>query len=233
MTDAILAAFPLRFLVANTDVQDDGDEVLLPRHVWEAWADLYPAGSPMLVEMIHLETGATRVVCAAGQFHVETNNHLYVPNWILQHMNQGDEEERHLFVRPVLETPPRATLIVLKPLDNALYDTDMRTLFEERLYTFHTLQTGTTLSVHLPELGGLEAYARVERLEPADLVVLGSEVNVEFVEPELAALAAETTDPAVLLPSAEETETAEERMARIRASWIQKMRGAGAGAQNT
>lgn len=238
--EEILSAYPLSFLEApqsRITLHEEGDEIILPRSIWEAWVDHYPAGSPMLVELIHPETGCTRVVCAAGQFHLETNNHVYVPNWILQPMKMGGATDQHeegmlLFARPLLETPPRATLIVLKPLDDVLYDTDMRTLFEERLYTFHALQTGTTLSVHVPELGGLEAFARVERLEPAELVVLGSEVHVEFVEREVSP-AAEVTNPTVLLPSVEETETAEERMARIRASWIQKMRGAGAGAQNT
>ena len=190
----------------------------------------------MIVEMTNIETGGSRFACAAGQFHLETNRALYAPSWILEHLGIHSDEAACI-VRPVVESLPQATLIVLQSMDSALYHTDMRALFEERLYTFHVLQKGTSLSVCAPELGGYEMCARVERLEPADAVVLGQEVNVEFLEPEGGVLefAAQRTptpppaDPALLTPPANETmgtaaaaETAEERMARIRAAWLQK-----------
>lgn len=235
--EEILFATPLSFLetrgaVAAPPIADDGDEILLPRRVWETWADLYPAGSPMLVELTHLETGHTRIACGGGQFHLETNNNVYVPRWILQHLEIGlDATETMVAVRPVLEQPPRATLIVLNPLDDALYHSDMRALFEERLYTFHVLQAGTVLAVNVPELGMYEAYAQVQRLEPADTVVLGPEVNVEFVAERAAT--PPPPEPELLIPngagggaaaSAVEEEPADVRMARVRAAWVERMR---------
>lgn len=241
--EEILFATPLSFLetraaTAAPPIAEDGDEVLLPRRVWELWADLYPAGSPMLVELTHLETGHTRIACGGGQFHLETNNNIYVPRWILHHLEiRLEATETMVAVRPVLEQPPRATLIVLEPLDDALYHSDMRALFEERLYTFHVLQTGTVLAVNVPELGMYEAYAQVQRLEPADTVVLGHEVNVEFVEQRAAT--PPPPEPELLIPNEEgvgagagggaaaaeaEEEPAEARMARVRAAWLERMR---------
>jgi hypothetical protein len=238
--EEILFAFPLSFLESRVaPIQEDGDEILLPRRIWEEWADLYPAGSPMLVELTHLETGHTRIACGGGQFHLETNNNVYVPHWLLRHLEIPEiESETLVVVRPVLERPPQATLIVLKPLDDALYHTDMRALFEDRLYTFHVLQTGTVLTVNVPELGMYEAYAQVERLEPAETVVLGPEVNVEFVEQEQepVAEADEENEKGVGEPIAgagagagagAEEEPAEVRMARVRAAWLDRMRGSG------
>jgi hypothetical protein len=236
MSEEILFAHPLSYFeTRQTPPPHDGDEIVLPRRIWEAWVDLYPAGSPMLVEITPIGIGYSRTVCAS-QFHVETNSKVYVPNWILQHLHVSceDEEGVLMMVRPVLEPPPRATLIVLKPLDSALYHTDMRALFEERLYAFHVLQTGTTLSVHVKELGNYEAYACIEHLEPASTVVLGHEVNVEFVQEEeqdekekeegVVATAAATETTAAASVTTETTETAEERMATMRAAWLQRLK---------
>lgn len=246
--EEILFAHGLSFLQLRRNqatVDEEGDEIVLPRSVWESWADLYPAGSPMIVEMTHVHTGITHYACT-GQFHVETNRNVYAPCWILQHLGIDvckSETESMVLVKPVLTPPPRATFIGLRPMDTALYHADMRALFEERLYTFHVLQTGTTLSVYVPELGGYEVQAVVERLEPANVVVLGTEVHVDFAEPEGGVpefapvppripTPPPTVEPEMLIPPAEETvETAEERMAQIRAVWVQKMRGgSGAGA---
>jgi hypothetical protein len=247
--EEILFAFPLSFLESRGNrvapIQEDGDEILLPRRIWEEWADLYVAGRPMLVELTNLESGHTRIACGGGQFHLETNNNVYVPNWILQHM-EISETEAMVVVRPVLQELPKATLIVLKPLDDALYHSDMRELFENRLYTFHVLQTGTVLTVPVPELGMYEAYARVERLEPAATVVLGPEVNVEFVAQEenekgvaeeaVAPATDETKAPASAgagagagagASASTEEPSAEERMTRVRAAWLERMRGSG------
>jgi hypothetical protein len=237
--EELLFAHPLSFLQLRpyqTTIDEEGDEIVLPRTVWEHWVDLYPAGSPMIVEMTHVHTGTTHYACA-GQFHIETNRNVYIPQWILQHIGfniYAGETDTLLQVKPVLTPPPRATFIGLRPMDTALYHTDMRALFEQRLYTFHVLQKETTLSVYVPELGGYEVQAVVERLEPADIVVLGTEVNVEFAEPEggvseFVTRVPPTTEPELLTPTEEIQESAEERMARIRAAWVQKMRGGGGG----
>lgn len=238
--EEILFSRPLSFLETRRGqplANEEGDEIILPRAIWEAWVDLYPAGSPMIVEITPIHTGVTRKACA-GVFHTETNRNAYIPHWILEHLeyDHSDEEGMMIAVRPVLTPPPRATLIRLKPMDDALYHTDLRALFEERLYTFHVLEVGTVLSVYVPELGGYEACALVERLEPADSVILGTEVNVEFAEQEEAVVRTPTPpppEPELLTPEAEDLEpqeTVEERMARVRAAWVQRMRGAGAGA---
>jgi len=77
----------------------------------------------------------------------------------------------------------KATKIVLKPLDNAAYHQDMRELMESAMNEFPLLQKHTQFSVVVESLGGYMIDIWVEDIEPAEVVQLGGEVEVEFTEP--------------------------------------------------
>jgi hypothetical protein len=84
-------------------------------------------------------------------------------------------------LQPLFEQPLSATKLVLKPLDRLAYDTDFRSVIEEYLDMFHVLQSGTTLTVPVKDLGNYEIAVYVETTEPDLVVRLGGEVEFEIV----------------------------------------------------
>ena len=85
-------------------------------------------------------------------------------------------------VTPVYDLE-KATKIVLKPLDNAIYHSEMRDLLEEAMMDFPLLQKHTQFTIYIEKLGNYPVDIWVEDCEPAELVQLGGEVVVDFAEP--------------------------------------------------
>jgi hypothetical protein len=107
----------------------------------------------------------------------------------------------------------RATKLVLKPLDPILYSGDMRALLEEALMDYPLLQKHTQFTVYLEELGGYPADVWVEDIEPAEVVQLGGEVEVEFVPEkgeEFATVASATVASATVAVPQELADSADE-----------------------
>ena len=175
MADAVLPSRSIRFL----EGVEHGDEIVIPKRLFDQWVDLFPEGQCMLAKLVGIETGLERIVCIGG---ADSTEFLYVPNWILQHL--GSDDETFLSIEPHTTELPPAIKITLKPLDNAIYHTDLRKEIELYLDRFHVLEAGTTLSVPLKDLDGYEIGAFVEAVEPPGVVRLGGEVFIEFLEPD-------------------------------------------------
>lgn len=169
------------FLPAADGLSEESDTVIVPESLWHTWLPLYPAGTPMLVDIRNDANGIERVVCL-GEPHREDTTTVFAPTWVVD--NLGCDLDTPVIIEPHLEPVPAATLLVLRPMDTAIYHNDIRELFERSLDTFRVLQQGAMLTVHVDELGDYPVSAYVERTEPAELVRLGGEVRVEFLEPE-------------------------------------------------
>ena len=182
--DEILPIHSLQY--APITHTEHSDEIIIPQQLLQKWLEHYPPNMPLLATITNLEQDIVRTVCIGSGFPSNgTERCVFVPSWILDHLGIQDPESRTLVsVAPVLTEIPKATKIVVKPLDNAGYHTDLRAAFEAYLDMFHVLQTGTTLSVPLEELGGYEVLAFVESIEPAATSRLGGEVILEFLEPD-------------------------------------------------
>ena len=124
-------------------------------------------------------TGIIRYVSVSGP-HEEDHSAIYLPLSIYQEFELAS-------CIPLKVTPmvayelEKATKLVLKPLDPVLYSGDMRALLEEALMDYPLLQKHTQFTVYLDALGGYPADVWVEDIEPAEVVQLGGEVEVEFV----------------------------------------------------
>lgn len=153
----------------------------------------------LMVLQLTSTSNMIRYVAVSG-LHTEGNSAIYVPLSIYQ-------EFELTCVQPIRATATlayeleKATKLVLKPLDPILYSGDMRAVLEEALMDYPLLQKHTQFTVYLESLGGYAADVWVEDLEPAEVVQLGGEVEVEFVPEEgavpFAAAAAAATDAAV------------------------------------
>ena len=174
--DKVLPIRSLIFLDQQA-IQERGDEIVVPQSVMTSWMDLFPPGTPMLARITNMETDMSRVVCIGSS---DSSEYIYAPNWIMEHI--GCSEEPLVYLAPYVEEIPRATKLNVRQLGDEDHECDLRGAFERLLDRFHVMEGGTTLCVPLEELGGYEILAYVESVEPAGLVKLGGEVQIEFLE---------------------------------------------------
>jgi hypothetical protein len=181
MTD--FQAYTLDFLPEDLNSYElTGDAIRVHRFVLEGWLQRNDVTSdkPLLA---HLSTpiGITRVCCVGGP-HFQSREQVYVPQWIMEQL--GVESGNSVTIELLAEDIPNASMIYLKPLDTAIYHTDIRECFEKKLDMFHVLEAGTMLTIEIESLGGYKVEAYVDRLEPSHVCRLGGEVGVEFLEPD-------------------------------------------------
>ena len=179
-------ALSLLYIDSN-DEETNGDEIRIKRHALDSWLEKneYPPGGAILVRVTNPITEISRICCLGAPIVECERNHVYMPPWILENLGIPVEDiDSHVMIEPFLEPLPKASRIYLKPMDNAVYHTDIRECFERALDHFHALQEGMMLSVRVEALGGYEVSAYVDRLEPASIVAIGGEVEVEFLQPE-------------------------------------------------
>jgi hypothetical protein len=175
----MLAIFPLSYL-DQTAIKEGGDEIIVPKRIFERWLDRFPPGMSLLARLTNPETEDSCVVCLGGQDTV--NECIFAPNRILASL-QGASEVR---IDPVEEELPSATKLHLRMVDMRPIDgVDLRQAVENHLDTYHVLALGTTLSIPIQELADTEVEFYVEDIEPAPLVRLGGEVILNILsEPE-------------------------------------------------
>jgi hypothetical protein len=175
----MLSIFPLSYL-DQTAIKEGGDEIIVPKRIFERWLDRFPPGMPLLARLTNSETEDSCVVCLGGQDTV--NECIFAPNRILASL-QGASE---VHIEPVEEELPSATKLHLRMMDMRPIDgVDLRQAVEDHLDTYHVLALGTTLSIPIKELADTEVEFYVEDIEPAPLVRLGGEVILNILsEPE-------------------------------------------------
>jgi hypothetical protein len=220
----------IQSLYFDPDANQYSDEIHLHRTVFEeiVRSELFDNSQSMIVSVESNETNISRI-CSLGAPHQNSTEQVYVPAWILENLgfDQGSFENT-VTLRPFLDNLPNATKIYIKPLDTAIYHTDIRECFEEALQTFHVLQEGTLLKTQVSALGNYEVSAYVDRLEPASIVRLGGEVHVEFLEPELGIpefIKEETDIKEEIVPITNTTETTVDSSTirdTVRSSWLKR-----------
>jgi hypothetical protein len=230
-------ACSLNFLPDDLNKHElNGDEIRVHRFVLEGWLQREGVAEdkPLLVHLTNT-LGITRICCVGGP-HFQDRNKVYIPHWIMEQI--GIEQDSQIHIEPLVEDIPYATMIYLKPMDTAIYHTDIRECFEKALDMFHVIETGTMLSVEIESLGGYKVEAYVDKLEPGFVGRLGGEVGVEFLEPEggVPEFTRQSTPPPpvinepVLTPVNENTATENTVVdyvkirEEVRASWLKKFK---------
>jgi len=208
---------PLSFL-ENPSV-NAGDEIIVPKRVFDQWLTTFPPGRPLLAKLTNLDTEVTCIVCIGGQ---DTENEcIFAPDSVIEILQTTEE----VLIDPYLEELPSATKLYLRLLNMDPIDgIDLRQAVETHLDTYHVLALGTTLKVPVQELGGCEVQFYVENCEPAAIVRLGGEVLLEILtnevqqqeEEELIDAIAEETTNSVTAP-APTISHEEMRLARLKA----------------
>jgi hypothetical protein len=170
---------PIRSLTFVEVDKEHSDEILVPKAILQVWMEHYPPGCPLLATLTNPVTEQVQTVCIGSHNPDTTDRTIYAPLWIMDQISTNTDDPVSL--QPLFEQPLTATKLVLKPLDRLAYDTDFRSVIEEYLDMFHVLQSGTTLTVPVKDLGGYEIAVYVETTEPDLVVRLGGEVEFEIV----------------------------------------------------
>jgi len=134
-----------------------------------------------LIRLTNPVTNKTLVVNVGGPHREYQENAIYAPTWILDALNIHDGPGEILWEK-VNEPPPRATKIVLKPLDTMMKHIDGREEIEEHLKNFNVLQMGTTIPIPLRPFDNHITYVFVEKIEPELVVLLRNEVELDLLD---------------------------------------------------
>jgi hypothetical protein len=101
----------------------------------------------LLVEVVQLNT--RHVFCVDG-YHNHSINHIYIPDSYLTELDTTEYVE----VNVLEEMPPKATKIVLEPLDSELDSYDLTNATSQYLSNWNLLKKGLILSFPCEDLGG-------------------------------------------------------------------------------
>jgi len=134
-----------------------------------------------LIRLTNPVTNKTLVVNVGGPHREYQENAIYAPTWILDALDIHDGPGE-IFWEKVNEPPPRATKIVLKPLDTMMKHIDGRQEIEEHLKNFNVLQMGTTIPIPLRPFDNHITYVFVEKIEPEAVVLLRNEVELDLLD---------------------------------------------------
>jgi hypothetical protein len=115
----------------------------------------------------------------------EINGHrVYMPLWMIDSghfYGLGEPVEVRILNE---ECFPAASRIILRVIDSAFYNTDVKAELESALSSMGVIRTHTTLQIPLESMGQYSVDVFVAATEPADVVFCeGDEVAVEFEEP--------------------------------------------------
>ena len=134
-----------------------------------------------LIRLTNPVTNKTLVVNVGGPHREYQENAIYAPTWILEALDIHQEHGEILWEKVTI-SPPRATKIVLKPLDTMMNHIDGREEIEEHLKNFNVLQTGTTIPIPLRPFDNHITYVFVEKIEPEPVVLLRNEVELDLLD---------------------------------------------------
>ncbi len=116
--------------------------------------------------------------------NVTDEKKVYMPQWLLDRHNfQGEGESYHVEILTE-EAFPEATKIVLRVIDSAFYNSDIKKELELALTRLGVIEKGQLIHVPINSLDNFDVDIYVSELEPATIVLCqGEEVVVEFEEP--------------------------------------------------
>lgn len=153
------------------------------RDIWERWQQEHFGASRLFLRIQHPRTGDDYYCSIGDPIQTDLKNAVFLPMWMIdsnQYDGCGDETIGHIITPDEI---PKATRIVLKPVDSLIHQVDVVRCLEQPLSSLGVLQQGKTYLIPLSELGGYLCPVFVDRLEPADVVFLdGDEIPLEFTQ---------------------------------------------------
>jgi|UniRef100_A0A6C0K3R3 hypothetical protein len=132
--------------------------------------------------------GEDEAFCALGEpipmdhfRNTENSESVIIPDWVRGAL-RIDGSGEHLEIAWLAEDSfPKATRVVLRPHDSALFHGDIKDDLERELTSYGVIMERTTIPVSLRTLGGFSILIDIIRTYPANIVLLdGDEIVFEF-----------------------------------------------------
>ena len=109
-----------------------------------------------------------------------TENRVFMPEWMLASNRLEGSGETVTIEAFQSDSLPKATRIVLRPIDSSLFDADFMPVLETAFSRMGVLQQGRQIQLPIAELG-ITVDLFVEKTEPESEVYLdGDEIPLEF-----------------------------------------------------
>lgn len=116
--------------------------------------------------------------------HDEDCYDVFLPLWMIDAAHLSGSGEQAVVEIIDEEHFPEATRIVLRVIDSAFYNADVKEELERALSAIGVIRQHSTLQIPIQALGGYAVEVFISETEPANLVLCdGEEVAVEFQEP--------------------------------------------------
>jgi hypothetical protein len=220
----------------NEACQTLSDQIIIPSYALNRFMDRFDEGETSLLMKLVNTTNNKEIIVTIGIPHYYEKDTIYVPQWILDMIGCTGNCDTPIRLSKLDTVLPKATSIIIKPLDPMAFKVDLVECFQKVLETLHTLQEGTTIPVIIPELGNYEYLAYIEKVEPEGISrTHADDLAVEFLR-DFEEHDEETvvTPESIVIPDAEarmeETPiieepvlSNEERRRRVRESWANRV----------
>jgi len=171
------------FLDSN-DIHD-WSNVAIDRSLWEDIHRIHVNATT--VHRYFLRFISDKCIVAIGNpvmGNVTDEKKVYMPQWLLDRHNFQGEGESYDVEILTEEAFPEATKIVLRVVDSAFYNSDIKKELELALTRLGVIEKGQLIHVPIDSLDNFAVDIYVSELEPANIVLCqGEEVVVEFEEP--------------------------------------------------
>lgn len=135
---------------------------------------------------LRITSNSRRWICPVGQpiQGQASDTALFLPQWMIESARfRGVGEECTVTVFTE-EAFPEATKLVLRVIDSAFYNSDVKEELELALSSLGVVMNHSLLEIPIQALGGFHIEVFVANTEPADVVLChGEEVILEFEEP--------------------------------------------------
>ena len=102
------------------------DNCIVPKQLWQRWVD----NQETEVLLVELKQGTFQCILCVESYHTDDRDTIYIPE---RYLGKIDPVNRVVKAQILDEMPPKATKIVLEPLDEVYYSFDIATATSEYL----------------------------------------------------------------------------------------------------
>jgi hypothetical protein len=226
--------------------EEDGelsDEIIVPAYYLNRLMEQFEDNETLYVILTNIENEQNYIV-AIGSPHSFDKNTVFVPQWILDLIGCSDNSNSIINIKKAnMNSIPKATKIIIKPLDPIAFEIDTLACFEKALMNIHSIKEGITFPINVAELGkDYIIYAYIEKVEPEPLsLIVHGEVDVEFIndfenksiQPDMNNQLESTSniinelDNSTMIPESysapqNQTISVEDRRRQVRDSWVKR-----------
>ena len=162
------------------EVTEDQFVVRATQELWSKWMQENHGTTRVFLRIFHPDGDRTFIVALGNPVTGITENRVFMPEWMLASNRLEGSGETVTIEAFQSDSLPKATRIVLRPIDSSLFDADFMPVLETAFSRMGVLQQGRQIQLPIAELG-ITVDLFVEKTEPESEVYLdGDEIPLEF-----------------------------------------------------